>query len=332
MIAVRPWYFLLALLLPPLFYFRHLRKPKDAIPLTLGPWLGPRFRTGAPLFTSIYILASACFWAGALLLVVSSAGPSSVFVEKEFLTKGYDILIVLDESPSMGAKDFGGEQRFETAKNLIRSFVSSRENDSVGLVTFGREAALRVPPTLDYAYLEHVVTGLTLGNLGDGTAIGTGVALALSHLRTCGGSRKIIVLLTDGEHNAGQIDPETAALAAKSLSVTLYTIGIGSRGRVPLEYTDPESGMHYSGIFESDFDEAILSAMADLTGGEYNRAPDLPSLKAAFRSVSRREPSASEFRIKTGTRSKHRFFMALALGLLIIDLLTRKFLLKEQSW
>lgn len=332
MILMNPGYLFLLFFFIPLFYFRHLRKPHRTYPLTIKIWQGPIFRGRASLQAFFYWVLSLSFWTGAALLVISIAGPAVISTEKQFVERGNDIIVVLDESPSMAALDFDAKKRFDTATEIIKDFVSSRENDSIGLVTFGREAALRVPPTLDYRHVAETVGSLTLAELGDGTAIGLGVVLACNHLKNSEAHKKIIILVTDGEYNAGNIDPETAARIAESLSITLYTIGIGSRGQVPIEFTDQESGKSFRGTFESGFDEEILTAMADLTGGMYFRAADFKSLRSAFEGVESREQGNKSFKLRVKARERHRLFLGLGLLFLFIDLFFRRLILKDEAW
>ena len=142
-----------------------------------------------------------------MLLVLALAGPGRITKERVYLTRGIDIIFVLDESPSMAAQDFYPENRFNTAREVINSFIRSRENDPVGLVVFSDEAALMVPPTLDYSAYLRVLDDLQLMSLGRGTAIGMGIAVASLHLRQSSAQEKIIVLLTDGEKQCRRNNP-----------------------------------------------------------------------------------------------------------------------------
>ena len=328
-VFLQPLYFLLLLLFIPGVYIRHVRKPGNAYPLTQGLWQGSVFTKRTSLPAVLYWFGSLCFWAGLGLLIASLAGPAKVTSEKQYLEKGMDIALVLDESPSMAAEDFGGVRRFDTARDLIKRFVASRENDAIGLVTFGKEAALRVPPTLDYPRLLQTVNDLTLADLGDGTAIGLGLALACNHLRKGGGAKQIIILITDGEQNAGEISPETAALIADALSIAVYTIGIGMKGQVPLEYRDPETGRQYRGTFESGFNEEILTGIAGTTGARYYRASDFESLRRAFDSIGFREKGNTSFRQLVSTSYRHSLFILFGLLLVLTDVVIRKLVLRE---
>jgi Ca-activated chloride channel homolog len=210
--------------------------------------------------------------AGALLLVGALAGPGRIEYEEIHLSRGADILFVVDQSPSMAAQDFGPENRLGAAKEFMISFLRNRKHDPIGLVSFGREAALRFPPTLDYDALEGLIDSLAVMEFGDGTAVGTALGIACAHLNAGGAREKIVLLLTDGENNAGDIQPVSAAHLASRLGITVYTIGMGSEGEIPLEYTDPRTGKRFSGLYRSGFDEEGLKAIAELTGGTYFHA------------------------------------------------------------
>ena len=209
---------------------------------------------------------------GGILLVGALAGPGRIEYEEIHLSRGADILFVVDQSPSMAAQDFGPENRLGAAKEFMISFVRNRKHDPIGLVSFGREAALRFPPTLDYDALEGLIAGLGVMEFGDGTAVGTALAVACAHLNAGDARDKIVLLLTDGENNAGDIQPVSAAHLASRLGITVYTIGLGSEGEIPLEYTDPRTGKRFSGLYQSGFDEESLKNIAELTGGTYFHA------------------------------------------------------------
>ena len=183
-------------------------------------------------------------------------------------------MIVLDESPSMAARDLGGDSRFATAVEVIRGFVAGRENDAIGVVSFSDRAALQVPKTLDRVALNAALERLRVMTLGDATAIGMGIAVALLHLQDSAAAGRVIILLTDGENNAGEISPRTAAAIAADKGVRIYTIGVGRAGATVLELTDPRSGLTRRGVYHGRFDEALLRRVAEITGGRYFAATE----------------------------------------------------------
>jgi Ca-activated chloride channel family protein len=230
-----------------------------------------------------------------------------------YLTHGSDIVIALDVSPSMSARDLGADSRFDTALSVIKRFLATRKNEAVGVVAFGRDAALIAPPTPDYRAVERRLRDVKVAQYGDGTAIGMGLAVASLHLRDSTAPRKSIILMTDGENNSGEISPETAADIALGLGIPVYVIGIGTRGEVPLEYVDPQSGKRYSGMYRSDFDESILRDIAERTGGRYFSVQSSDALVQVFSQLG--EEQSTEVRVKTMLTTRQLYEIFLALGL-----------------
>ena len=323
--------FLFLLGLVPLgIYLRHIRPKRGGrIRFSFSLWKGERFSPPQRLLPVALLFSSFCFWTGCVLLIVSLTGPAIAIREKVYLTRGMDIMIVLDESPSMSAQDFLPGNRFESAKEVIKQFIAGRENDAIGLVSFSREAAVRVPPTIDHGALGKGLEELKIMSLGDGTAIGMGLAIAALHLEHSSAVGKVIVLLTDGENNAGEILPESAAEIASQLGIKIYVIGIGSQGEVPIEYTDPETGTVKKGMFQSRFDETLLRGIAEEAGGRYFSAKSPGALNAVFRTIDSVE--SIEKRVKTRIRSnpQHRILILIAFSCILFDFLLRRGFLRE---
>jgi Ca-activated chloride channel family protein len=325
-----PLFLALLALIPVGIYFRHFRRHKGGqILFPFHVWGGegftPRFR-GIRLLRGVGVLA---FWFGVVLLVLALARPASVERRRVYLTRGIDIMIVLDESPSMAAKDFAPENRFETAREVIRRFVERRENDPIGLVSFGQEAALRVPPTTYYEEVLRALDGLRIMSLGDGTAIGMGLSLAGLHLSSSSASEKVIILLTDGENNAGEIFPETAATVAEQLGIRIYAIGIGGTEEADLEFTNPETGQTYRGTFRGGFDEELLRRIADISGGSYFFAGSSGTLAGVFEAIDSIETVERRVRIDVRTTPHHRPFILVGFAAVGLEVLIRKWLLRE---
>ncbi len=320
---------LLPLVIPGIFFSHYYRRRGGVIPYPLGIWQGETFRGGSRGISLLLALTSLVFWAGFVVLILSLAGPIRVTKEPVYLNRGMDILFVLDESPSMASKDFRPANRFETAKDLMGQFVEGRENDAVGLVTFSGEAALRVPPTVDYGTFKSRVEQLELMTLGDGTALGMGIAVAVLHLQDSQASEQVIILLTDGESNAGEISPLAAARIAAEMGIRIYAVGVGSAGRVPLEYTDPATGRTYRGQYDSGFNEELLMEMAALTGGMYFGAPSPGALDQVLRSIDSLETTEKRILIKAHTSAQHRPFIMAGFLLILISFILRKAFLRE---
>jgi Ca-activated chloride channel homolog len=309
--------FLLAfLLLIPAFIVlrRFLRGRGLRFPIAVHR--GPVF-SGASAF-SLFLDFSrrGLLWLGLALAVVAAAGPARVERHLLYLSRGNEVIFVLDISPSMAASDFM-PTRLEAAKNIIAGFLSERRNETVGLVAFGGEAALVCPPTLDYEALRRRLADLEPGALGEGTAIGSGLGTAVAHALRASAPEKYIVLLTDGENNAGTMAPSTAVDLAARHGISVFVIGVGSKGEVPVSYLDPVSGTRHTGTLRSDFDRAALEALARSGGGQYFAASNSESLASAFASLSERSTSLAKTRSVSSEESLVRPLLAAALLALI---------------
>jgi Ca-activated chloride channel family protein len=206
-----------------------------------------------------------------VLIVLALSRPQSVIQETKIETEGIDIVLALDTSSSMLAEDFtlGGkrENRLEVVKDVVKDFISNRQNDRIGLVAFASRAYTVSPLTLDYDWLAQNLDRVKIGLIEDGTAIGSGISLALKRLKDTEAKSKIAILLTDGRNNAGRISPLTAAEAAAALRIKVYTIGAGTNYR----------------SVKIDIDDASLKKIADKTGAAYFRATDTNSLRDIYR-------------------------------------------------
>jgi Ca-activated chloride channel family protein len=329
-ILEHPSALLIFLLVPPAIYARHFwhrRGGKLVFPFQV--WRGSGFapRHGGLTFgNGIGVLS---FWVGVCLLIVALAGPANVKREKIYLNRGVDIMIVLDQSPSMAAQDMSPGNRFESARTMIREFIATRQNDPIGLVGFGTQALLRVPLTLDYHALDRSLSSMQVMGLGDGTAIGLGLSVAVLHLERSTATHKIIILLTDGENNSGEILPSTAAQIAAQKGIRVFAIGIGRGDPAPLEYKDPKTGKSYRGTYEGGFDAKSLRQIADLTGGAYFSAGSQGTLSAVFRSIDSLATVERRVRIHVRTEQEFQLFILLGLGMILLDFAIRKWILRE---
>jgi len=204
---------------------------------------------------------------------------------------GIDIILSIDVSGSMLAQDFQ-PNRLEVAKEVAQKFVDSRKGDRVGLVVYEGEAYTACPATLDYEMLKKQIADLQPGNLEPGTAIGNGLGVAVTRLRSDSLKSKVIILLTDGSNNAGSIEPLDAARLAKNKKVRVYTIGVGSQGLAPTPVMTP-SGISYENL-PVEIDEGTLQAIADETGGKYFRAKDEKSLETIYNDIDKLEKRKME--------------------------------------
>jgi Ca-activated chloride channel family protein len=300
-----------------------------ALPLTLSDWGGKSFRWERRL--SAVALAAARFL-GLLafaLTVGALADPAISRQEKVYTSRGAEIIFVIDVSPSMAALDMGGLTRLEAAKQCIRFLVRQQEGMACGLTAVASEAALVTPPTLDAGAFEAQLDGLVMGELGEGTALGTGLAVAVYHLSASVSPQKCIVLVTDGENNAGAIHPDTAAQLARDQGIAVYVLGLGGKGSAPISYSDPVTGKVYAGFLDSQFDEDALRHIAAQGGGRYFSASSLEELEAALGSIAGREYVAQTWYFR---RNDRRLYSALILAAgiaVIVAWLIRRVYLRE---
>ncbi len=251
--------------------------------------------------THLSYLPAVLIYAGLALSVVALARPRTVMKGEEAHARGIDILIALDTSGSMRALDFNPKDRMTVAKEATRKFISHRQFDRIGLVAFAGVALLQCPLTLDYAalldFLDEIDVGVTTT---ENTAIGTAIATAANHLKRSTAKSKVIILVTDGRSNSGEIDPDTAAKAAASLGIRIYTIGVGIRGpsMIPV---DTAWGKQLVPIQE-DLDEPVLESIARATGGRYYRADSTKEFDEIFKEIDSLEkteikgPTIHEYR------------------------------------
>lgn len=325
-----PFYFLLLSVVPVLIFLKYRWKGRGGrLPFPLGLWGGLRFRPGIAGMRLVMLASNAALWLTFAFLITALAGPTLTRQEKVYLNAGVDIFIVLDESPSMAARDFPPDNRFSAAKDVIRRFVKGRQNDQIGLVSFGRDAALRVPLTLDYDYLLERLDALQILSLGDGTALGMGLGLAALHLENSDASQRVIIALTDGVNNAGEIQPSTAVELIRSLGIPLYLIGIGTNAQVPIEVTDPNTGMAYSGSLEGGFNEEFLQSLAVPPLGAYFSAGSSGSLESIFLAIDSRESGTKRVKVEVHNEPLFGSFLIAALISLSFFFIIRKLVLKE---
>lgn len=252
-----------------------------------------------------------------LILVVAVARPQTVATAERVASSGIDIVLALDTSGSMRAEDFQPDNRLTVAKRVIRDFIAQRHTDRIGLVVFAEESFTQCPLTLDYSMLDMLLAQVDFGILGDGTAIGTAIANGVNRLADSKARSRILILLTDGENNAGPIDPITAAKLATARGVRVYTIGVGKEGMVRMPVQTP-FGVRYQRL-ESHIDEEVLKEIAETTGGRYFRADAADALAEIFATIDKLEKS------EVAVRAYHRYGelfpwpVAAALALLLIE-------------
>lgn len=222
--------------------------------------------------------------------IVAAAGPE-IQTSAETTSEGIAIVLAVDVSSSMLAQDFAPSNRLDVARVQAEAFVNGREFDRIGLVAFAGEALTRVPVTVDYDVLTEAVRQLRVGQLEDGTAIGTAIATAANRLRRAPGASKVLVLLTDGENTAGRLDPRTAAAASAQFGIRVYTIGVGTEGEAAVPIGRGAAGQIRYETVPVRLDEELLRDVAASTGGRYFRATDPEALNRIFRQIDELEKS-----------------------------------------
>lgn len=251
---------------------------------------------------------------GLAALLVACARPQTGITSESVRAEGIDIVLVLDISTSMLAEDLQ-PNRLEAAKAVAADFVAGRRDDRIGLVAFAGQAFTQAPLTLDYGVVTMLLGELETGMIEDGTAVGMGLATAVKRLQASDAASKVVILLTDGRSNRGEIGPVTAARMAEALGVRVYTIGAGSRGTAPVPLDDPLRGRVYANM-RVDIDDETLGQIAELTGGRYFRATDTESLAAIWAEID--ELERTEIEVQNFTQYAERFPIPLGLGLLLV--------------
>jgi Ca-activated chloride channel family protein len=265
--------------------------------------------------------------AGIVLLFFSAAGPSIKTAETVWLNRGADIIFILDVSPSMAALDMDGKNRFTAAREILNNFAANRPSDNIGLVAFGEEAALLLPPTSDREVLTQRLEQLKIGEFGEETAIGMGISVAAFHLEKSGAKRKAAIVITDGENNAGAIHPETAAAMLREIGSSFWVIAVGSAGEVPIDYTDPYTKIRRTGIFDSRYNIESLRSLSASGGGTFIPAFSAGALAAAFSQIDDSEITVQRSRIVHRRTSLSWQFLIAAVFLLAGLRFTRRILL-----
>ncbi len=249
------------------------------------------------------------------LLIVALARPQTFSSGENINTEGIDIVMALDISGSMISEDLK-PNRLEAAKNVIDKFIDGRTSDRIGLVIFSRDAFTQCPLTIDYSVLKHLLAEVHTGMIPDGTAIGNGIADAVNRLKDSKAKSRVIILLTDGQNNAGEIDPLTAAQIAKTYGIRIYTVGVGTRGQAPYPVQTP-FGKRYQ-MVPVDIDEGMLRKIASITGGEYFRATDNRTLNDIYNKIDKMEKT--KIQITSYRHAKELFYGWLGAGLILIVL------------
>jgi Ca-activated chloride channel homolog len=319
-----PYFLLLLLALPLLAWLKGKRGEPPAfvyssVQLVRGLVNVTRTRAGAFL--------NALRWLALALFIIALAQPRLTKSETKVTASGVDIVVALDMSGSMISEDFEvkGEpvNRFDMARAVLKQFIDKRPNDRIGLVVFASQAFISTPLTLDHDFLEQNLERLKIGDIDEkSTAIGSALSTAVNRLREIKSKSKIAILMTDGQNNAGKIDPLTAAEAAKMVGVKTYTIGVGRRGLAPMPIY--MGGRRVATQQQPvDIDEDTLQKIAERTGGKYYRADNTERFQAIYAEIDKQEKTEKEVKKYSQYRELFALAMAPGLGLVLLEVLLR---------
>ena len=278
------WLLSLVVLLVACYIYREIAERRPHLRVsTSAPWLVKR----TPFIAAMRHLPFLFKVVALVFVIIALARPRSFESLQKVNTEGIDIVLAMDVSTSMLAKDFEPD-RLNAAKNLAVEFISQRPSDRIGIVVFAGESYTQCPLTTDKPALINMINDIQIGLIEDGTAIGNGLATAVARLKDSPGKSKVVILLTDGVNNSGDVLPETAIEVAKTFGVKVYTIGVGKNGVAPYPYAMTAYGMVYQPK-EVEIDEQLLKTIAESTGGRYFRATDNTKLKEIYAEINQME-------------------------------------------
>ncbi len=255
-------------------------------------------------------------------LIIALAAPGKKISYTSIKNQGIDIIVALDLSGSMRGEDFQPENRLEVAKKVVSDFISRRRNDRIGLVVFAGDAYLQSPLTVDHEIINEIIADLDFDSVSeDGTAIGDALALSASRMMESKAKGKMILLITDGMNNRGEIDPETAAKTCADLNIKIYTVGIGQDGKVP--YPNPAGPMFPKQYLFNHFNEESLRKTAETTGGVYFRADSTGVFSATMDQIDKLEKSVSDLKVYHEFDDRSGWILITGITLFFIEVLLR---------
>lgn len=309
-----PFFLFLLLLIPAFFYFwiKSSKQPKIRIPIPFFP--ESKSKLHSSVISSILKTAAISF------MILALARPQSISKFQDRKESGIDIVMVLDVSLSMLIQDMGDSSRMDIAKETYKSFIEGRNNDRIGLVVFSGEPLTLAPPTLDYGLLLSQVNTVQPGSHGlkDGTAIGDGLALAINRLKKSTAKSRVIILLTDGDNNVGRIDPMTSGDLALGYGIRVYSIAIGTEGRVrqPFPQQTPMGTVYQYAWVENRLNPSLLKQISEKTNGKFYRVTEEKALQQVFRNIDKLEKS--EIITKDKIHYQEEYFRPLLFGILLL--------------
>lgn len=320
-----PWVLYFLLIVPLLIYYYIIRGGKrenHIIYSSLNPFKGipsgwrEKFRHFPFILRMLAVI----------LFIIAAARPQSFTSGENVFSEGIDIAMVLDISGSMLAEDFS-PNRLEAAKTVIKNFINDRQSDRIGLVIFSREAFTQCPLTIDYNVLTGLLGEVKSGMIEDGTAIGNAVANGVNRLKDSDAKSKIIILVTDGVNNAGEVNPLSAAGIAKTFGIRIYTIGVGTIGEAPYP-VQTAFGKRYQ-MVPVEIDENLLKTIASETNGKYYRAVNNRKLEEIYKEIDKLERTKIEVTSYRNARELFYAWVGLGFMLLIFEIVISKTILRR---
>ena len=316
--------FLLLLLIPYIIWYILMHRKteaslqvSDATIYTQAPKTYKNYLIHAP-----FILRVLTFF----FIVLVLARPQSTNSWQNSETEGIDIMLALDVSTSMLAEDLK-PNRLQAAKEVATEFISGRPNDNIGVTLFAGESSKQCPLTVDHTVLLNLIQQAECGVIEDGTAVGIGIANAVSRLKDSNAVSKVIILLTDGTNNMGDISPLTAAEIAKSFGIRIYTVGVGTNGTAPYPY--PVAGTIQYVNMPVEIDESTLTQIAGVTDGQYYRATSNSKLKEVYSEIDKLEKTKISVKQYSKREEEYKIFALAALLCILLEILLRNTVLKK---
>ncbi|MDC1508123.1 VWA domain-containing protein [Saprospiraceae bacterium] len=320
-----PYWLLLLAIIPLMLLYKYYSKRQEIEPMTfstlesisgLYSWKEKAIK---PLPILRYLALAA--------LILAMARPQQTLKEEVVKAEGIDIILAMDLSSSMLAKDFDPD-RLTVSKEVAAKFVDKRVYDKIGLVVFAGDSFTQTPLTTDHNILKDFLANIECGMLDDGTAIGMGLATATNRLKDSKSKSKVIILLTDGVNNAGYIKPLTAAEIAKEYDMKIYTIGVGTTGAALTPVNRRNDGKFVFGMSKVNIDEKLLSEISKMTGGRYFRATDEAMLNSIYDEIDQLEKTEMEVNVFKRYKDIFRIPLMLAFGLLLLEFILRQTVLR----
>ncbi len=316
--------FLLFLLIPIVFwYFWEMRKSDASVQISTHKTIRDFPKSFRIYFLHVPFVLRVIAIA---LLIIALARPQISNQWRTEKTEGIDIMMALDISSTMLAEDLR-PNRLEVAKNVATEFILARPNDNIGLVVFAGQSFTQCPLTTDHAVLVNLFKSVEYGMIEDGTAIGLGLANAVNRMKDSPTKSKVIILLTDGSNNRGEIAPATAAEIARTFGIRVYTIGVGSHGQVRIPVQTPMGTQYVT--TDSEFDETTLKDIAQVTGGEYFRATNAAALRSIYQQIDELEKTKIRVQEYSKKTESYGLFVLVAFLCVLLEILIRNLVTKS---